>query len=109
MFVKFDLPATQCLLYRTETRQYGDRRRYYAANRPHRLLLVLRHGLDISDLQGQVVSVAVGWDVGWIGFVRAGNERRRHTKVTAFALARGEQPAGTLSDILIRSPKDNQA
>lgn len=64
----------------------GIRRLYYAACAPHRVLLVMRGGQDARSLNaspGNTYATAlVGWDEGTAGYVRPGEEGRRHTKIS---------------------------
>lgn len=64
----------------------GIRRLYYAACPPHRVLVVMRNGVDLrklNDASGNTyVTALVGWDEGTNGYVRQGEEGKRHTKIS---------------------------
>lgn len=70
----------------------GERRNYYVACPPWRILVVTRNGLDLRRLntgaskQVCYVDCLVGWDDGQSGFVREENKGRRHTKITISTL-----------------------
>lgn len=68
----------------------GERRNYYVACPPWRILVVMRHGVDIRQMNvGAPASYAdalVGWDDGASDFVRQENAGRRHTKITISTL-----------------------
>lgn len=91
----------------------GERRYYYAAEAPWRILLVLR-GAPIDSpvwAPSNIVRCLVGWDDGSAGFVLPENEKRRHTKVTLIA----EPPTyifledvKSLAHILFRSPRSDR-
>jgi hypothetical protein len=77
-----------------------DVRRYYVHWSKH-FLLVLRNGLDLPDVQGQIVDANIGWDHGEAGYVR--EVGRRHSKLTVYRLAEGD-PESSLSSLLIEAP-----
>lgn len=91
----------------------GERRFYYAAEPPWRILLVLR-GAPIDSpvwAPSNIVRCLVGWDDGSAGFVLPENERRRHTKVTMLAdppTAIFLNEVESLVHILFRSPRSDR-
>jgi hypothetical protein len=91
----------------------GERRFYYAAEAPWRILLVLR-GAPIDSpvwAPSNIVRCLVGWDDGSAGFVLPENERRRHTKVTMLAdppTAIFLEEVESLVHILFRSPRSDR-
>lgn len=65
----------------------GVRRLYYAACPPHRVMVVMRNGVDLRQLNHQhggllYATALVGWDEGAAGYVRQGEEGKRHTKIS---------------------------
>lgn len=70
----------------------GERRNYYVACPPWRILVVTRNGLDLRKLNTReikqvcYVDCLVGWDDGQSGFVREENKGRKHTKITISTL-----------------------
>lgn len=70
----------------------GERRNYYVACPPWRILIVTRNGLDLRRLntgaikQVCYVDCLVGWDEGISEFVCSKNKGRKHTKITILAL-----------------------
>jgi len=105
MLLLIDRAGAEQFGYRTRDSGSGDLRRYYCASAPVRAIVVCRHGLELRQLVGQVVDVAIGNDRGWRDFVREGNAGQRHTKVTVYRRAKGEA-ARTLSQILAVAPRD---
>jgi len=77
-----------------------DVRRYYV-HKTKRLLLVLRNGLDLAHVQGQVVDANIGWDRGEAGFVREVGQW--HSKLTVYKLAEGDAES-SLSKLLMEAP-----
>lgn len=82
----------------------GQRRLYYAACAPYRVLVVSQNGTDIRRFQRSIAatgpayvyaSALVGWDDGTKGYVLPGQEGRRHTKIsihTMFTFGNADQP-----------------
>ena len=91
----------------------GERRFYYAAEAPWRILLVLR-GQPINApawTPSNVVNGLVGWDEGSAGFVLPENEKRRHTKITLLAQLPHYiivDQVESLIDTLFRSPRSDR-
>lgn len=107
MLIKIDRPGTDLLKWRTEADVHGAHRRYYCANAPYRALLVCDNGLDLNQLIGCVADCNLGWDEGWREFVREGNARRRHTKITIRRKAQNQDARARLLSAIVRdAPKD---
>ena len=87
-----------------------ETRRYYAADAPHLMIVVTHKNLVLGHLPGRVVDAAVGWHDGKYGFVRPGNEDKRHSKLTIFNVVESEkgrpQFDKTLAQILADAPKE---
>ena len=88
-------------------REHRDTRRYYVLkiDDGRLALIVCRNDLRLSDLAGQVVDAALGWDDGTPGFVI--HVGRRHSKLTIHRVAEGDHDT-TLSAILQRAPKRDE-
>jgi len=88
----------------------GETRRYYAADAPHLMIVVTHQNLVLGDLPGRVVDAAIGWHDGKYGFVRPGNEDKRHSKLTIFSVVergKGEPKFDeTLAQVLADAPKE---
>ena len=105
MLVKIDASARLFALVNVSD-AHGDYRRYYVADAPHLMIVVAHNSLSLGDLPGRVVDAAVGWHEGQYGFVRPGNEDKRHSNLTIYGEAEGK-PETTLSDILNDAPKES--
>lgn len=91
----------------TPTTQDGGRH-YYVAVAPFLAILRIDDG-DLTFARGRVVDAQVGWDEGTPGFVREGNEGRRHTKITIRrVLGAGETAARDLLNVLANAPRETQ-
>jgi len=82
---------------------HGDVRRYYAADAPHLMIVVTHGGLMLGDLAGRVVDATIGWHDGLFGFVRPGNEDKRHSKMTIYRVV--EKSKGTPKTARLSLPK----
>ena len=107
MLLLIDRAGADGFLYRTQTAEHGDLRRYYTARAPRRVVLVLRNGLDLADLVGQVVDAQIGYEDAWREFAREGNAGERHTKITVYRVVRGRGARERLSDVARRAPRDD--
>ena len=64
----------------------SDLRTYYLIGDA---LIVVRNGLDLHALAGQVADCAVGWDVAQPGFAPEEAIGRRRTKITVYRVLTG--------------------
>jgi hypothetical protein len=107
MLIKVDQPGINLLKWRTEADVHGTHRRYYCANAPYRAILICDNGLDLHQLIGCVVDCNLGWDEGWREFVREGNARQRHTKITIRRKAQNQDAHARLLSAIVRdAPRD---
>ena len=88
-----------------------DHRRYYVATGNRLALLVLRNGLDLATITGQVVDARLGWDHAVEPFAPEGDVGLRRTKITIYRRVINAHPNGPmggirfLSTILKSTPK----
>lgn len=81
--------------------QYDDRRTYYLLGGA---IVVLRNGLDLHTIAGQVCDCAVGWDIAQEGFAPEDQVGRKRTKVTVYRTLIGVRRARTLMQLLAEKP-----
>jgi len=113
MLILLDRVSTTRFVFRdiafhSDKHNYYRANYYYCANPPLRVIIVCRNDLDLAKCAEQVAYAAIDNDAGWYDFVRPSNEGRRHTKITIYRLARGQQATMSLSQILARAPTDDQ-
>lgn len=102
--------SNQLALVLTGERWQGDGwRYYYAAHLPMRLLLVMQAG-NVTDLQvGRYVKALIGWDDGDNPYVLAGQQGKRHTKISVTMVYDGPLPDGAevtpLFEIIAKAPR----
>ena len=92
MRVKIDRRAVnQARLINQSRREYADDRAYYLI--PHAggpdMIIVVRNGLDLHELAGQVVDASIGYDVARPGFAADADIGNRRPKLTIYKALRG--------------------
>ena len=105
MLIKIDEAVSRFKLHSVKDAK-GDRRRYYVSDAPDLMIVVIHIDTPLANLKGQIVDVAVGWHEGQYGFVRKGNERQRHSKVTIYNVVPKGLPSKTLTQLLKDAPKE---
>ena len=76
-----------------------DHRRYYVATGNRLALLVLRNGLDLATITGQVVDARLGWDHAVEPFAPEGDVGLRRTKITVYRHVINAHPNGPMGGI----------
>lgn len=66
--------------------RYDDLRTYYLIGDA---LIVVRNGLDLHALAGQVADCAVGWDIAQPGFAPEDKIGQQRTKITVYRILAG--------------------
>ena len=90
---------------------FNDHRRYYTAGGKRLAILVLRNGLDLHRITGQVVDAALGWDEAGQQFAQPEDIGKRRSKITCYRIvlnAHSHGPMGrirSLSSILKNAPR----
>ena len=106
MLVRIDGESAQRFGLVNASDAHGDIRRYYAADAPD-LMIVVTHGVELAACIGRVVDAALGWHEGFFGFVRPGNEDKRHSKMTVYRVVeKFKGTPKTLAQILQAAPKE---
>jgi len=113
MLLKFD-PKTAAqfsLIHDADGGLFEDHRRYYTAGGDRLAILVLRNGLDLAPVTGQVLVAVLGWDKAAEPFARPGDVGKRNITITCYRMvlnAYSHGPMGrirSLSNILKYAPK----
>ena len=108
MLIKIDSSVHQFGLANVSD-AHGDYRYYYVADVPHLMIIVTHNSLKLHDLPARVVDASLGWHEGRYGFVRPGNEDKRHSKLTIWSVvSSGSKPRleETLTQILANAPRE---
>jgi len=105
MLVEIDADTASLFQMAGERAEHGVHRRYYVAAEPHLMILVTRD-MPLATCVGRVCDCALGWHEGQYGFVRPGNQGRRHSKLTIYKPVKGKG-SKTLAQILKAAPKES--
>lgn len=103
MLIKIDASADRFALHSLDD-SHGEVRRYYVADAPALMIVVTRGNTPLADLRGRVIDGSVGWHDGQYGFVRPGNENKRHSKLTVYGVVAKGLPSYTLTKLIADAP-----
>jgi len=83
-----------------------DHRRYYVTTGDRLVLLVLRNGLDLPGITGQVVDANIGWDRAVAGYARDEDIGKRRTKITVYRVVQPPpRRIRKLATVIARAPR----
>jgi hypothetical protein len=89
----------------TEPGDPGDRQLHFTASAPARAIVVFHNRLNPAGLTGAVLDAKIAREVGFIGYVRAGNVGLEHSKISIYRRMDGP-PDQMLSQVLTDGLQD---